>query len=332
MDNKYNLASKKDNAIDYIRVISMAMIVLCHYFMYYDNVLAWWFNVGVQVFFLISGFLYSGRDIGNPVEFIAKQFKKILVPYYIFMIPVTVLYVLFARDAVSAGSIIKVFLCAGTLQGIEHLWFIPYILLSYLITPYLYWFAEKVKQWPFLKMTVAFAALLGIYMVLGIAFDSHFAPDRIACYIIGYYIAVYYKKYGQKAIKIMAGISIPVGTIASVVRGYMEYGLGLAENPVWGTLFSYYQRVSRMLLGIALFFAMYILLKKAKANKIIQVLSQYSYSIYIVHQLFITGVLAMMDITGIMVVNWLIVLAAIAVSAIALQFATNKVNKLCRLK
>ena len=324
MDNQIRTAPKKNSTIEYMRAISMVMIVLCHYFSYYGNELAWWFNIGVQIFFLISGFLYGGRPMNDPIHFIAKQFKKILIPYYIFIIPTMVFYFLFARETLSLTVV------AGTLEGIEHLWFVPYILLCYVVNPYLYWFTEKMKALSFLKMTVSFVVLLGAVLVLGTAFDSFFLPDRIVCYLVGYFIAIYYQKYGQEAFKALAAVSIPIGTVASAIRVYFEYGLGWVKGTNWWPIASLYQRASRVLLGIALFFALYLLLQKTKPNKVGGVVGRYSYSIYIVHQLFILGVGSVMEITSVTVLNWLIVLVAIIVSAILLQFVTDKINKLAK--
>ena len=58
--------SYKDNAISMLRFISMLMIIACHICQHYEIELAFWFNVGVQVFFMISGFLYGQKDINNP--------------------------------------------------------------------------------------------------------------------------------------------------------------------------------------------------------------------------------------------------------------------------
>ena len=52
-----------DNAISYIRVIAMFMIILCHFLQYYDNVLAQWFNVGVQIFLVLSGFYMETKKL-----------------------------------------------------------------------------------------------------------------------------------------------------------------------------------------------------------------------------------------------------------------------------
>lgn len=104
---------------------------------YYGNEGAWSLNVGVQLFLVIGGFLYGARDITSPIGFYKRQLKKILIPYYLFLIPVTVLYFAFVPERISLYSAVAVFLCAGTPDRLEHLWFVGYILFCYLITPLL---------------------------------------------------------------------------------------------------------------------------------------------------------------------------------------------------
>lgn len=47
--------------------------------------MAWWLNVGVQIFLFMSGFLISSKDINNFYKFIKERLKKILIPIYLFI-------------------------------------------------------------------------------------------------------------------------------------------------------------------------------------------------------------------------------------------------------
>ena len=47
---------------------------------------AFWFNVGVQMFLFISGFLYGKKDKIEAVGFYKKSFPKLLVDYYVFIV------------------------------------------------------------------------------------------------------------------------------------------------------------------------------------------------------------------------------------------------------
>lgn len=54
---------KRDYAISIIRVISTGFIVICHMMKFYNCELAWWFNVGVQIFLCMSGWLYAQNNL-----------------------------------------------------------------------------------------------------------------------------------------------------------------------------------------------------------------------------------------------------------------------------
>ena len=70
----------KNVAISYIRLISMLMIISCHILQGLNLRLAFWINVGVQIFFFVSGFLYGERVVLNIKDFYIKRTKKILLP------------------------------------------------------------------------------------------------------------------------------------------------------------------------------------------------------------------------------------------------------------
>ena len=67
---------QKNYGISLLRFIAMIFIVLCHFFQYYGVELAWWFNVGVPMFFCISGFLYANKRIESTIDFIGKNLQK----------------------------------------------------------------------------------------------------------------------------------------------------------------------------------------------------------------------------------------------------------------
>lgn len=55
---------EKNINISVIRLISLLMIITCHIFQGLDNELAFWFNLGVQIFFFISGYLMVIKKLG----------------------------------------------------------------------------------------------------------------------------------------------------------------------------------------------------------------------------------------------------------------------------
>lgn len=107
------------------------------------NNLAWWLNVGVQMFLCISGFLFGQAKQEELTEFYGRRFRKILTPYYVVFITAGLLEVIFARDSFHAMKFLAGLFCRTTIKGGEHLWFIALILMCYILTPALKAYRDK---------------------------------------------------------------------------------------------------------------------------------------------------------------------------------------------
>ena len=188
---------QKNYSISLLRLIATSFIVLCHFFQYYDVELAWWFNVGVQMFFCISGFLYANKKIDSAIDFITGNLKKILIPYFCFLIPTIAIYFAFAGDSITVSSAISALLTSDTIGGIGHLWFIPYILFCYLITPYLQALVEKIRKTKWYIFCLMFFLLTVCGSIFSKAFSSYFSFHRIFCYLFGYFAAVFLQEYKE---------------------------------------------------------------------------------------------------------------------------------------
>ena len=70
--------------------------------------IAWWLNIGVQVFFCISGWLYGGKKITGPTTWIWKNYVKILVDVLVFLVVTLPVYYVCA-DGLTVYDIIKSF-------------------------------------------------------------------------------------------------------------------------------------------------------------------------------------------------------------------------------
>ena len=55
----YKFTKIESYSISTIRAISVLMIFFCHILQGIDSIMAWWLNVGVQIFLFMSGFLIS---------------------------------------------------------------------------------------------------------------------------------------------------------------------------------------------------------------------------------------------------------------------------------
>ena len=97
----------KDRSISFVRLVSFSLITSCHFLQYFDNWLAWWLNVGVQVFLFMSGYLYGKREITSDILFYKKQLRKILIPYYVVVVVFIIVELLVCPEVIKESSIIR---------------------------------------------------------------------------------------------------------------------------------------------------------------------------------------------------------------------------------
>lgn len=92
------LQSSESAAIVYLRSIAMISIVVGHLFQSLESSLIYVFNVGVQVFLIISGYLYGHRMIVGWRHWFTKRFLKIYLPYLLFILVVMPLLFVLTKE------------------------------------------------------------------------------------------------------------------------------------------------------------------------------------------------------------------------------------------
>ena len=260
----------------------MLMIIACHVFQYYENELAWWLNCGVQVFLIISGFLYGQKEIKNPVIFIFNRAKKILIPYYIYFISMCFIYYLIAKPSTTFSSIVKgLFLC-DTLEGLGHLWFVGVIIICYFVTPYIFGFCSEFVDNNIFKSFVKIIGFFVLAQVIGIVCFSYVTTYRIACYIFGYFFGYFYYKFGRKVISRCGIIIIPFSIVFNTVRAIIKYTGVIKLSGYQKTIFTIAEGYGHLLLGASIFIVIFLILNKHKwgKNRFLDFSDKYSYYIY----------------------------------------------------
>lgn len=140
--------TERNYGISLLRVLGMLAIVLCHVTGWLGiAMLEQLFASGVYVFLLISGYLYGRKDIPHPGAWFLSRLKKLLIPYYLFVIPVLLFYIFSSGEqTITWWHCVVYMLC---LQGLPFLtnivsvpeipslgniWFLTVILMCYGLT------------------------------------------------------------------------------------------------------------------------------------------------------------------------------------------------------
>lgn len=317
-----------DWSISCIRFIAFTFIIICHILQYFGNGLCWWFNVGVQIFLAISGYLYGTKQISNDIEFYRRKFKQILVPYYITVFPFILIQLIFFKNLIDYKRIFMVLLCNKTLEGGEHLWFIPTILVCYLLTPFLYrLYISSSCLFKTMIMT-----LLGIVIMFKF-FVPYFNPAWISCYAISFTFG-----YAEKNRKMLLVGRMQIGVVllailCNSVQIIMVYMVkpNFVENIKNG--FQLFCNYSHVLLGIAIFILLRGIFQRLLKLNIIphmpfnlfNISDKYSYEGYLVHQFFILGPMSLMNITINIYINILIALILIFILTFFIKIIENHI-------
>ena len=305
-DCNSGISNVESKIITIIRTFAMVLIILCHYCDYFEGVefLSQLFNVGVPIFFIISGFLYGQKQINNIKKWYIKQFAKIVIPLYTYyLISALVLLVVGKLGEVNMLDSIKVLLnlqglVGGKIGNVQsgHLWFITFILICYLITPALQLLRDRINL-KRLSILCGVLSIIWMAIILNIN-DFYFITwiPGVLCYIFAYFLSASWQRNHNK-LRIWIGISLPM--IALIALRFFAKQTLTGDANIMNLL---YRRVivpySQCALGTWIFFTIYYVCLHyntitEKASSVLSVFDKYSYYIYIVHYMFVEGVFSL---------------------------------------
>lgn len=317
MLEKAGISKSESIALSLIRVFAMLLIVSCHIAQCYELQIAWLLNVGVQIFFFMSGFLY-GRLETPAFVFYKKRFVKVYVPFLIWTALVVGVYAVFHLYQPSFWQLVLYLFnlqwFSQPIDGLNHLWFLTVLMVGYLLTP---WVKRIHKKYPILCI-VAFVICCIIEFVLVKKFYSFFA--WVALYFAGMLFGCYYSK---KTSNLVLVVSVAVLIV-----------LGFLFDPGWLTQtgdYRYHTIWLHWVLGLFLFALLFrilpYLIKAEKKYAAIMHVDNISYEVYLTHHPLILGPLSMMFITQYSLVNILLILIAVYILSSLLHYISSIIQK-----
>ena len=279
--------------IQALRGVSVLMVVLYHLdFSWLSSGF-----LGVDVFFVISGFLmYLLYDSNNMQKFFERRAKRLL-PAYV----ATILVTLVAASLLTAPlefkqvaeqSVFATFFSSNIgfwLQNsyfsqsefnpLLHLWSLGVEIQFYLIMPLLFWIFSNIKHSFFITLT---GSLLGCFLLVELSSSTAFfmMPTRLWEFLIGYAVAARltnqgaiikhgYSWLGSAGLLLM--LAIPFMPVDGEARSFVSGHPGL--NALGVTLAT----------AAVLTFGLPAGVERTRIFKLLERLGTYSYSIYLVH-------------------------------------------------
>ena len=318
---------KRDLSISFVRMLAMMFIVICHVMQYYDVELAWWFNIGVQIFLCISGYLYGRKRILDILVFYRKNFVKILIDYEIVVFAAVAATVLFTDTVITVEEIAEAVLTVSTIAGGAHLWFIPTILMCYLLTPLYERIFSRAEQSH--KLLVPAAVLLFVMneLVFRQVF-SYFNAAWINCYLIGFALRRFqqYRFWYTGS----AWLLTLTGAVFISIQASVRYLQLITLTDAWRPFYYPVCDYGHVFLGVALFCSGRVLLRPFcninLIQRILRLSDRYSYQIYLTHHFFILGPLSLMALTANSYVNVVLILLLTVLTAVLLQKISAKIS------
>lgn len=265
-----------DWSISTLRFVAMLCIVACHICQLYGLAAAWVLNVGVQVFLVISGWLYGlHANFTDTNRWYGRRLVRIVVPYWLVLIPLLMADALLTAHVPTMKQVILSVTCvrSGLVPNGAHLWYVSAILLCYLVTPLLGWLWSRWRFWPI----VLFSAIL-------FAVGNRLVAEGMwcCCYVMAFGVGRLVRD-GVPEVHALSGVAI-ICSVGCVVSGAIS-GM-IAISP-------YYLL---HLFGGFLSFSLGKLAARSNpivpggcVERILKWSDKYSYEVYLTHQLLILG-------------------------------------------
>lgn len=306
---------KKNYNISFVRLIALFMVILVHALSQWDNMsnnlLVIILQSGPVLYIIISAVLMTEARYVNPLLTIKHKAYRILKPYYIWVLSVFIVYYAMETNISIWNVRAMLFLAQNNsvynqyvLPGFGHLWYIPFILGCYLLTPIFNWIWKGVSN---LTSRQFFCFLMGFCLVFyWIGYNWNFLGfvSMIPYYMTygaSFLLWKYYKNSENCFIEENNCITkiILVGVICATV--IYIYLVRVKSVNLTGTCFVWFYKA---FWGIFLFDILYqageYIKKWDIVKRILNISDTYNYEAYLVHKTWLSGGMAI----GILKISW----------------------------
>lgn len=296
--------------LDHLRFFAAALVVLFHHFHFYipftrfNNPIASLINeghVGIGLFMVLSGFIFSVLTAGKSVQYGQFLFNRLvrIYPLYVFAVVFAVTLMVYQKQKdVGVGAILEWLLLfrpptISEFWQFAHLWTIPVEFSFYVLFPFLHLFYQR-------KGIGYFVGLLALLLLMRIAVYLEFGSVRFLAYetlfgrldqfLLGYIAGqLYVHRHGERLLATPLALAGSVVLAFAMVWQLNQMGGSTNMEAWWWTVWPLVEAVVWAMLVLAYLYQRWSLPKWADST-----LAQggvLSFALYVCHP-FVISVIA----------------------------------------
>lgn len=312
----------------WLRAAGTISILLCHYVQQSRssvlNLSSQFFNIGVEIFIILSGFLFGvGEGKLNTKAWYLKRAKRIFIPYELFVL---ILFVVHAVGGIKLWDVDWIWLVLGMqgsvvgVWGAEQTWFITPLLLCYAITPLLSRYISK--EITKAKAIVIVCIAAGIRLLWAIPKSPAYNTllSLVSYYIIAFAVGRFFDQLTFSKEK----------TALAFLLMCMAFGIRFAGCFFFdGTVL--YERIicgyTQSIAAFCIFYIFAVIFQNAPPSKWVQFISEISFEIYLYHYMFCVGPIRLFGVTNSWIMNCVIIFFITMIIAVVTNMISRYIIK-----
>lgn len=279
--------------IQVLRGVAVVLVVLFH--LGFSSIKSGF--LGVDVFFVISGFLMAVLYDKNDIpKFYLRRAKRLLPAYYatIFVTLIFAYLLTTPNETEQVSDQVKYaigfasnlgfwaqnsYFSKAEFNPLLHLWSLGVEMQFYLIVPLLYWMFSKNK---FMFLLILVGSLVSCLVVVGVSPKTSFfmLPFRLWEFLIGYGAAYYFTNQGNVKITNYRWLGLTGLIIVFIIPLFSVNGEATSAIDGHPGLFALLVTLAT---ASVLIFGIPSLIEKSIVSRVLERIGKYSYSIYLAH-------------------------------------------------
>lgn len=324
-----NAKTQKLTFATWLRAFSTLLILACHYCAECSfsavALLGQVFNIGVHLFFLLSGFLTGYNGIPQPyTAWYQKRAKRIYLPFWLFL---TVLAGVYLAKGMRLFTADWLFLWLGAqgsnvgVWGAEQTWFLSALLLCYLLSPAILSANRKRIHLNNQKITILSGLLVCAMPLIYAAAEPEWVYTLLTPISLYTMACVYGVAYRENGGYPRSRAYLPVCClVVAGAFGTRFIARALIDGSLW------YARVivpyTHMIAAAAIWLIFETLFAQRRVSKVAKCVNDLSFEIYLWHYMFVVGPVSIFSLLN----NWITACAATTIVVFLISFASSRVT------